>query len=41
MTAFLISLVLMFVVVGASVRWAVREERRRIPREEGHAGHHR
>jgi hypothetical protein len=41
MTAFLISLVLMFAVVGLSVRWAAREERRRNTREEGHAGHHR
>ena len=41
MTAFLFSLVLMFAVVGLSVRWAVRAERRRNPREEGHAGHHR
>jgi hypothetical protein len=41
MTAFLISLLLMFAVVGACMRWAVREERRRNLREEGHAGHHR
>jgi hypothetical protein len=40
-TAFLISLLIMFAVVGASMRWAVREERRRNLREEGHAGHHR
>jgi putative effector of murein hydrolase LrgA (UPF0299 family) len=41
MTSLLISLVIMFTVVGLSVRWATREERRRNPREEGHAGHHR
>ena len=41
MTAFVISLVLMIAVVWASARWAVREERRRNLREEGHAGHHR
>jgi len=41
MTAFVISLLIMVVVVGGSVRWAVREERRRNLREEGHAGHHR
>ena len=41
MTAFLISLVIMAAVVCACVRWAVREERRRTIREEGHAGHHR
>ena len=41
MTALLLSLLIMVAVVGASVRWAVREERRRNLREEGHAGHHR
>ena len=41
MTAFVLSLLIMVAVVGASVRWAVREERRRNLREEGHAGHHR
>ena len=41
MTSLVISLLLMFAVVGLSVRWAAREERRRNPREEGHAGHHR
>jgi hypothetical protein len=40
-TAFLLSVLIMVAVVGASVRWAVREERRRNLREEGHAGHHR
>jgi hypothetical protein len=40
-TAFLLSLLIMVAVVGASVRWAVREERRRNLKEEGHAGHHR
>ena len=41
MSAFIVSLVLMVAVVGLSVRWAAREERRRDSREEGHAGHHR
>ena len=41
MTAFVVSVLIMVAVVGASVRWAVREERRRTTREEGHAGHHR
>ena len=41
MITFAISLMVMLAVVGASVRWAVREERRRNVREEGHAGHHR
>jgi hypothetical protein len=40
MTAFIVSLLLMFAVVGASVRWATREQRRR-DQEESHAGHHR
>jgi hypothetical protein len=39
-TSFLISLCIMFVVVGASVKWAVREQRRRDHREDGHARHH-
>jgi hypothetical protein len=41
MTAFIVSLLLMFAVVGASVRWATREQRRRDLEEEGHAGDHR
>ena len=41
MTAFVISVLIMAAVVTACVRWAVREERRRTIREEGHAGHHR
>ena len=41
MTAFVLSLLIMVAVVGASVRWAVREERRRNLREEGNARHHR
>jgi hypothetical protein len=36
----LLSLVLMFAVVGACMTWAVREQRRRNPTEEGHARHH-
>ena len=35
-----ISLAIMLAVVGGSVQWAVRAQRRRNPREEGHAGHH-
>ena len=35
-----ISLCLMLAVVGASVQWAVRAERRRNLREDGHARHH-
>jgi hypothetical protein len=36
----IISVAIMLAVVGASVRWAVWTERRRNPREEGHARHH-
>jgi hypothetical protein len=39
--AFAVSLLLMFAVVGSSIRWAVRAERRRNLEEEAHAGHHR
>ena len=41
MITFAISLMILLAVVGASGRWAAREERRRNLREEGHAGHHR
>jgi putative effector of murein hydrolase LrgA (UPF0299 family) len=35
-----ISLCLMLAVLGASVQWAVRAERRRNPREDSDARHH-
>ena len=35
-----VSVLIMLAVVGGSVQWAVRAERRRNPREEGHARHH-
>jgi hypothetical protein len=35
-----VSVVIMLAVVGGSVQWAVRAQRRRNPREEGHARHH-
>ena len=41
MTSFAVSVAIMLVVVGASVQWAVRAERRRNPGEEGHARDHR
>jgi putative effector of murein hydrolase LrgA (UPF0299 family) len=37
----IVSLVLMLAVVGGSVQWAVRAQRRRNPVEEGHARDHR
>jgi len=40
MLALAISLCLMLAVVGASVQWAVRAERRRNLREDGDARHH-
>ena len=40
MLSLALSLVLMFAVVGGAVHWAARAERRRNPREEGHARHH-
>jgi hypothetical protein len=40
MLSFVIALAIMLAVVGSSVHWAVRAERRRNPREEGHARHH-
>jgi hypothetical protein len=40
MLAFSISLAIMLAVVGGSVQWAVRTERRRNLREDGHAGNH-
>jgi hypothetical protein len=40
MLSFLIALLIMLAVVGGSVQWAVRAERRRNLGEDGHAGHH-
>jgi putative effector of murein hydrolase LrgA (UPF0299 family) len=40
MLSLAISLAIMLAVVGASVQWAVRAERRRNLREDGHARHH-
>ncbi len=40
MLTFAISVAIMLAVVGGSVQWAVRAQRRRNPREEGHARHH-
>jgi hypothetical protein len=40
MLTFLIAFAIMLAVVGGSVQWAVRAERRRNLREEADAGHH-
>ena len=40
MLSFAIALALMLAVVGASVQWAVRAERRRNLEEDGHARDH-
>ena len=40
MLSLVVSIAIMLAVVGGSVQWAVRTERRRNPREEGHARHH-
>ena len=40
MLTFAISLSIMLAVVGGSVQWAVRTERRRNLREDGHARDH-
>jgi hypothetical protein len=40
MLTFVISLAIMFAVVGGSVQWAARAERRRNLREDAHARHH-
>jgi hypothetical protein len=40
MITLIVSVLIMLAVVGASVQWAAREQRRRNPREEGHARHH-
>ena len=39
MLSFAIALVIMLAVVGASVQWAVRAQRRRDLGEDGHARH--
>jgi hypothetical protein len=40
MLTFAIALVIMFAVIGVSVQWAVRAERRRDLGEDGNARHH-
>jgi hypothetical protein len=40
MLTFLLAVLIMLAVVGGSFQWAVREQRRRNAREEGHARHH-
>ena len=40
MLSLLVAVALMLAVVGGSVQWAVRTERRRNLREDGHARHH-
>ena len=40
MLTLVVSIVIMLAVVGGSVQWAVREQRRRNLREDGHARHH-
>jgi hypothetical protein len=40
MLTFAISVAIMLAVVGGSVQWAVRKERRRNLGEEGHAPNH-
>lgn len=40
MLAFAISVMIMLAVVGGSVQWAVRAERRRNPEREGDARDH-
>ena len=40
MLSFAIAVAIMLAVVGGSVQWAARAERRRNLREEGHARHH-
>ncbi len=40
MLSLLLSVAIMLAVVGGSVQWAVRAQRRRNPREEGHARRH-
>jgi hypothetical protein len=40
MLSFALALSIMLAVVGGSVQWAVRAERRRNLGEDGHARHH-
>jgi hypothetical protein len=40
MLTFAIALVIMLAVIGASVQWAVRAQRRRDLGEDGNARHH-
>jgi hypothetical protein len=40
MLTFAIALAMMLAVIGGSVQWAMREERRRNPEEDRDARHH-
>ena len=40
MLSFAVAVIIMLAVVGGSVQWAVRAQRRRDLQEEGHARHH-
>ena len=40
MMSLIVAVAIMLAVVGGSVQWAVRAQRRRNPGEEGHARHH-
>jgi hypothetical protein len=40
MLSLIVAIAIMLAVVGGSVQWAAREQRRRNLREEGHARHH-
>jgi hypothetical protein len=40
MLTLVVSIVIMLAVVGGSVQWAAREQRRRTSGEDGHARHH-
>jgi hypothetical protein len=40
MLTLIVSIAVMLAVIGGSVQWAAREQRRRNLGEEGHARHH-
>jgi hypothetical protein len=40
MLSLIVAVAIMLAVVGGSVQWAVRAERRRNQGEDAHAGHH-
>ena len=40
MMSLIVAVAILLAVVGGSVQWAVRAQRRRNPGEEGHARHH-